>query len=175
MPMEGNKLLIREPTQNPGDDFAYRSKTCSDPLMGIGKSEGGAVLDVAAACCLFHQHRRQPLGYVLQGELFQQRGHLSQPTGQNTQGCKGCLRIVEQKAPDIIFCQEQNHGIFFGHYCGRVGSIIKNRDFRKCGASAFHMDGLFPAFLALPESAERAGNSHVQSRAVSPPTKRISP
>jgi len=119
--------------------------------------------DGAAACRLFHQHSRQPLGYVLQGELFQQQRYLSQPTGQNPQGCERCLRIPEQKTPHILFCQEQDHRLFFGHHSRRVGSIIENRHFRERGASVFHMDGLFPPFLALPESAERAGNSHVKS------------
>ena len=51
----------------------------------------------------------------------------------------------------MVFCEEQNHGLLFGHYRGRVRFTIENRDFRGRVASAFHMDGLFPAFLVDSE------------------------
>jgi len=131
--------------------------------MRIRQREGDAVLDIARTCRLFHQHRRQSLGNILQGDSFQQCCHLSKSAGQDTQGCKRCLWILEQNALYVFFCKEQDHGFLFGNYRGRISSIIEDRNFCKCAAGAFHSHGLFAPVFIFAVGTERPGNSHIQS------------
>jgi len=148
-PVHLNQATCLQAAQSSRHNFTDRAYAACNLCMGQGQREThcrGSTLPIIAT--LIQQELRNAPVHVSQREALDQRSAFPHTAGEQPQRGQTDFRPFETEPHNLLAWQEQYERILFRRGGGRIGSTVKNGDFRERRAGPLDMYDLLPSVRA---------------------------